>query len=464
MKNRARDYLVLVMALLSAFLVQAGGDDQRAVPKRSVAGARLPTKSAESEANLGAIKQWMRRTREQPEDVRAWVKLGDALMQRSRERPGENSYEQAAVAYRQALRLQPKELGAMVGMAWVSNSRHEFAEGCRWAKEVLEANPHVAEARALLGDAAVEYGDYNQAFEHYQAALDVRPNLSSYSRSAHLLWLTGDARRAKALMHKAIAAGSPHAENTAWCRAELALMSFGTGALTIAEHQAELALREVPDNPHVLAVMGRIKTAKEDYDAAIDLYRRALDVAPNHDALVALADLYAFTGRREKARETYQRVVDLHQSSKMHFHPGVPHRHSVGHGIAQLARFYADRDRNLDEALELAKQAFQIYTNIFAADTLALCYYKKGAYEQARQVMTRALRWNTPEASLLFHAGMIDAKLGERDSARKYLYQALNLNPHFHPRDAALAAEALKSLAVASQTPRRTVAVQDEPL
>lgn len=52
----------------------------------------------------------------------------------------------------------------------------------------------------------------------------------------------------------------------------------------------------------------------------------------------------------------------------------------------------------------------------------------------------------TPDAAILFHAGMIEAQLGQWATAQQYLYQALSLNPYFHPRDAVLAAETLKQL------------------
>jgi tetratricopeptide (TPR) repeat protein len=247
-------------------------------------------------------------------------------------------------------------------------------------------------------------------------------------------------------MRKAITFGGPHAENTAWCRAELALMSFHTGALLPAEREAEQALEKTPRNLHVLAVMGRIKTAKKEYAAAIDFYRRAIDIAPNHDALVALGDLYALTGRPEDAEVQYKRVIELHTSVAAHSHGDGTHSHPHSHGNAQLARFYADHDRNLTEALEEAEAAYRTYKNIFTMDTLAWCYYKNGRYENARKVIDKVLKFRTPDAAIFFHAGMIYEKIGNRPTAQKYLYQALSLNANFHPIYAAVAADVLKQL------------------
>jgi tetratricopeptide (TPR) repeat protein len=306
--------------------------------------------------------------------------------------------------------------------------------------------------------------------DHYQQALDLRPDLSSYSRAAHLLWMTGDVVKARWLMQKAIEAGGPHPENTAWCRAQLALMSFHSGSLISAERELELALREAPRNPHVLAAAGRLKAAGKNYEAAIDHYRESADRAPTHDALAALVDLYKLTGRLDQAQAQFDRVVAFHQThnsehAKPHEHgnPGDDASsessikehdvHEHPHGNSQLARFYADQDRHLEVALREAKAAWDAYPNVMAADTLAWCLYKNGKFDEAARMIRRALKHGTPDAAIHFHAGMIYFKLGNRPSAQQHLYQALSLNPQFHPTQVQLAADTIAQLS--SQT-RRT--------
>lgn len=424
-------------------------DQPPQIGEKSVDPSTRPqgTKDGRSLRGLAALKK----SGQKPEaEAAIWVGRGDALMQQSRESLDGRLYAQAESAYLQALALDRENEEAMVGLAWVYNSEHSFDAGKEWAGKALARNPRLAHAYALLGDAAVELGDYDDALEHYQKALDIRPDLSSYSRAAHLLWLTGDTRKARWLMNKAIAAGGTHAGDIAWCRAELALLSFQDGALLPAERQAEIALQEAPTNHHVLAVMGRIKMAKKEYATAIKLYQRSIDLTPNHDSLVALGDLYALTDRPEQAEEQYKRVVALQNSATNHSHGGGVH----SHGDAQLARFYADHDRNLKEALRQAELAYATYKNVFVADTLAWCYYQNGEYEKARRAIRKALQHNTPDASLLYHAGMIYSKTGESGAAQKYLYQALSLNPNFHPRHPTTAAETLKALAALRSVPK----------
>jgi tetratricopeptide (TPR) repeat protein len=238
-------------------------------------------------------------TRTRPSDA-AWSQLGDVFMQKARETFDLSYYARAEAAYRKAIDLNATQVDALAGMAWVESARHEFEQSIDWANRALAVQPDRAYAHGLLGDAAVEMGDYDKAFEHYQKMLDIRPDVSSYSRAAHLLFLTGDVKKAIWLMMKAIAAGAPYAENTAWCRAQLALMQFAEGGYLSASQVLADALAKAPGNYHVLAALGKVRAALKDYPAAIDYYKRAEAVVPQHEVVVALGDIYAFP--RETAR------------------------------------------------------------------------------------------------------------------------------------------------------------------
>jgi tetratricopeptide (TPR) repeat protein len=382
------------------------------------------------------VATWAERAGRDRDSTLVWTNLADALMQKARESMDTAYYGRAEAAFARALALNAKNVSAMAGLAWVHGARHEFEESIEWAREALDLDPNHHDAHGLLGDAAVELGDYDAAYKHYQKMLDIRPDLSSYSRGAHLLFLTGDTRKALWLMDKAINAGAPHGENTAWCRAQLAAMLWHTGALLPAEQTVEIGLARAPSNYHLLVMMGRIKTARGDHEAAIDAYRKAMAAVPQHEVVVALGDLYLLMGRRDDAERQFSLVETIHASNVAN---GV-------HGSLELARFYADHDRHLTEAVTIAEREHKTRPNVVAADTLAWAYYKTGRYEDARRLIGQALARGTPNAGFLFHAGMIHEKLGHRGDAKQYLYRALSLNPHFHPLDRQVAADTLARL------------------
>ncbi len=425
-----------------------------AVSRRSRADSKIPVMSAASVTTPSAdplkdipepksnsftdkaIVKGIAEARKKPDVAKNWVFLGDALMQKVRETADIRYYEYAENSYNKALALNASNSDAMTGLAWVHGGRHEFDQSIEWANKAIALDPKNNLAFGIIGDAEVERGEYEAAFDHYQKMLDIRPDISSYSRGAYLLYVTGNTRRAQWLMLKAIKVGAPYAENTAWCRSRLALMYFNTGNQLAAEQILREGLKAAPQNVHLLNMLGRVKIARKDYSAAIACYKKIIAAAPEHNALVALGDLYAATGNKAEADKQYAAMEALHSQLNQ---CGKAHDHM------QMAQYYADHDLNPVQAVRLAEE-HKNSKNVFEADTLAWCYYKAGDLPKAEEAIKRALKWNTPDARLRYHAGMIFLKSGNRADAQRWLAQALSLNPHFALNDPDIAAKELGKL------------------
>jgi tetratricopeptide (TPR) repeat protein len=383
--------------------------------------ALLPAQSARITSD-DEIHKASEVARSHPTDA-AWSRLGDAFMQKARETMDLSYYGRAEAAYRNSLALNPSYANALVGVAWVLSGRHEFEQSIEWANKALKVEPNRADAYGLLGDAATEMGVYDSAFEHYQKMLDLKPDIASYSRAAHLLFITGGFKKATLLMSKAIGSGGAYPENRAWCIAQMALLDFAQGAYVPAEQMLTEGLKESPNNYHLLAAMGRLKAALKDFPAAIEYYKSAQAIVPQHEVVVALGDLYTLEGRTDDANRQYALVDVVRQLNKAN---GVI-------GDLQMAQFLADHDRDLAEALQIAETEYKTRPTVYGADTLAWCYYKNGRIPEARKYSSKALSQNTPDAMLSYHRGLILAKAGDIGEARKALYQALSQNPYFDP-------------------------------
>jgi len=394
----------------------------------------LPAQSARP-ASDDVIEKASAIARSRPTSA-AWSRLGDAYMQKARETMDLSYYGRAEASYREALTLNPNYANALVGVAWVLSGRHEFEQSIEWAAKALKIEPNRADAYGLLGDAATEMGDYDSAFEHYQKMLDLKPDIASYSRAAHLLFVTGGFRKATLLMSKAIGSGGAYPENRAWCIAQLALLDFAQGAYVPAEQLLSQALKETPSNYHLLAAMGKVKAAQKDFPAAVEYYKGAQAIVPQHEVVVALGDLYTLAGRTEDANRQYALVDVLRKLNKAN---GVT-------GDLQMAQFLADHDRDLEGALRLAEAEYKTRPTVYGADTLAWCYYKNGRIPEARKYSSKALSQNTPEALFFYHRGLILAKGGDIGEARRTLYQALSQNPYFDPLGAVVAMKMVQEL------------------
>ena len=127
-----------------------------------------------------------------------------------------------------------------------------------------------------------------------------------------------------------------------------------------------------------------------------------------------------------------------------------------------MAKFDADHDRNLVEALRLAEQR-KLTRNVLEADVLAWVYFKNGDLPHARDAIKRALIHDTPDAEMHYHAGMIAAASGDRGGAQKELGKALSLNPEFSLLQAPIAHRMLDQVAGRSAAKAVTTQLATSP-
>ena len=72
-----------------------------------------------------------------------------------------------------------------------------------------------------------------------------------------------------------------------------------------------------------------------------------------------------------------------------------------------LARFLAEHDRKIPEAVTIAEKAATERRDIFTEDALAWAYFKAGRVAAAREAIAQALRTGTKDADILAHAKAI---------------------------------------------------------
>jgi tetratricopeptide (TPR) repeat protein len=280
-------------------------------------------------------------------------------------------------------------------------------------------------------------GDYERAIEAAERMAALRPGLPAYTRVAFLRSLLGDRAGALEMLRLAAAAGSRRdPESLAWTLVHLGHEHFGGGDLAAAARAYAAALDVVPDYYMALAGLGRVRAAEGRLDEAIHLYRRATARVPAPDLVGALGDVLAAAGQAEEAERQFALVEYMGR---------VAQAAGTTYG-RQLALFYADHDRHLDEAVRLARQEAAGRGDIYTDDALGWALYKNGRLAEAKRAALRALRLGTEDALLHYHAGMIAAALEHPRQARRHLRRALDLNPHFDLRQTPLARAALAAL------------------
>ena len=113
--------------------------------------------------------------------------------------------------------------------------------------------------------------------------------------------------------------------------------------------------------------------------------------------------------------------------------------------MLERARFESEHG-DAAAAVTLARAAYASRPSIHSADALAWALYRAGNVDGAARFMREALRLNTQDATLHFHAGMIAAARGDTAAAATHLQTALRLNPHFSRAQAEAARAQLAAL------------------
>jgi tetratricopeptide (TPR) repeat protein len=334
--------------------------------------------------------------------------------------------------------VNPEYVEAEASLSAVLLSLHEFGKALAIARPIAD-NPRGLQALATLGDANLALGQYGRARAAYNRLLAFAATPGAYSRLAVLADLDGDTDQALTLMGRAATLAEEsgdYGESLAWYSYQLGELSFRAGRVGAAERHYRAALHIFGDYPLALAGLAKARAAEGDEEGAIDLYRRATEIVPQPDFLAALGDVYATTGRMNKAREQYETVEFIAKLAKINRQ--VYNR--------QLANFYSDHDLHLGEARRLALAELRVRKDVYGYDAAAWASYKNGMHDQAQRLIVRALSRGTRDPKLYYHAGMIARAQGRTAEARRLLSDALRMNPHFDPLQAPFARAVLDEL------------------
>jgi tetratricopeptide (TPR) repeat protein len=395
--------------------------------------------AAQASSTDHTIQLNQRQIQRSPQNAAAYLRLGDAYVQKARQ-TGDMSYcTLAEQALRRSLELAPQNAGAARHLAYVFSTRHEFKDAAVQAQKAIELDPTDSHAYGVLGDALIELGQYDEASHAFRRMMQLDESLYSLARLSGLKALQGNPEGAIATLGRAIEAGRltrQPPESLAWAQWQLGVEHFAIGHLQAAETQFSEALKTYPKYYRALAGLAQVRASQQRYEDAADLYRQALGVIPLPEYAAGLGDVYTKLGRTDEARKQYALVEYIGRLNAVN---RVMYNR-------EMATFYADHEMKLDEAVDLARSELEVRQDIYGFDALAWTLFKAGKPAEALAPMTEALQLGTRDAKLFFHAGMIHRALGHDGSAREFLRRALSTNPHFHLLHAAVAQQALKEI------------------
>src|SRR5439155_13818033 len=296
MRRVAKAFGVCSLALVMFVLGGIGllpGLHREPSPAPHVAGPALVSKPLIEAGPLSeVIVNLQERLRTVPTDWRSYADLGLAYVQQARVTADPSYYPKAEAVLSRSLALSgARNFDAMTGMAALAAARHDFSGALAWGERAKAVNTYSANVHAVIGDALVELGRYQQAFAEFGRMIDLRPDLSTYARVSYAWELQGNLPNAERAMRLALESAGTSSDS-AWASYQLGELEWNQGNVARAEGYYRRALAADPTYLPPHAGLGKVAQARGHTSGAIRQYSRLVVRYPLPEYVIALGDLY----------------------------------------------------------------------------------------------------------------------------------------------------------------------------
>lgn len=256
----------------------------------------------------------------------------------------------------------------------------------RLFRRLVDMHPHEADIRNLYRDYLATIGDYRGAAEQASYSLDINPDDERQWLSLSQLWLrVGDFDRSL--------------------------------------DAARRGLHYFPGNALLPLLAATSLSQTGDYRRALEMLDTARincgdnDPETLSDILTTTGDVYYAMELNDTAFASYEEALKINPLNMT--------------ALNNAAYYLACENRDLDRALEMIQIVVgERPDESTSLDTYAWVLFRRGEFEEAREVIDHAIEQDdSPSAELFEHAGDIYFMAGDHDNALKFWKEALKLDP-----------------------------------
>jgi tetratricopeptide (TPR) repeat protein len=181
----------------------------------------------------------------------------------------------------------------------------------------------------------------------------------------------------------------------------------------------DTVLRLTPDNVYAHNNLGAAYFLSGRFDEAIRSYRRSIEITPNSDSFSNLGTALYYKGSFDEAAQMFRRATEIAPDDyRLWANLAEATAHGGEAGPEALAHY--------EHAMKLARDRLAINpSDAEAYGYVARCAAALGDTHLARQAINRAMELAKDRGGVLLTAALVFNKLGEADSALRYLEQAI---------------------------------------
>ncbi len=306
---------------------------------------------------------------------------------------GEHPYYYPAIEniLNRVLAIDKNSYEATVLLASVKMSQHKFKDALAVAEKAKTLNPADAYVYAMLTDANVELGNYEEAVACSDKMQSLKPSLESYSRASYLREIYGNYKGAIQAMKMAVEAGLPGSEPQCWSMKTLGDLYLNSGDVNSAEAEFKTILNIRPSYAFAKAGLAKVEQKKGNYNAALMLLDSAAAILPEFSFHEQMADIYALQKNDARATEKYAEVEKMLKEDE-----------ASGHVVnLELAKLYLKMDR-VEDAKKYAMMEYAVRPkNIDVNNELAWISFKEKNLIASRSYIKVAKRTGSKDPELM---------------------------------------------------------------
>ena len=318
------------------------------------------------------------------------------------------------------LKIRPQNFQARLILGNAYMYRNNLAQATDIFNSLIESAPENPVGYYRLGLLQRAAGQYDAAMVNFEKALSINPQLIDVF--THVIRVHADQKDYSSALKRCDRQLQRYADSPARAAVVYSLkgdvyLAQGLKAAAIESFQA--AIKENPDFLGPYYVLAEIYLGEHQEEKAIARYKDLLEVNPNQaQPHMLLGIIYEKQKQYDKSEAHYRSALEINPE--------------FAAAANNLAFYLADQNKEIDEALRLARMAKEKLPNSpYVMDTLGWVYYKKGLYGSAIGEFSDCLAQIPENPAVIYHLGMAYYKNGDKRKARVELEKALSLDENF---------------------------------
>lgn len=337
----------------------------------------------------------------------------------------EENLDRALELFREALTHDPGYVLALAGIGEAHRRKYDLnqdpAELERARQAVLAAldsDEEVAQVHVTMGLIEMAHGEYEAAAGQFQRALDLEPfsvdALLGLGQAYRRLGQPSEAEE-RYLRAQRVRAGDWRLHNG------LGVLYQTLGRFEEAAAEFERVVELQPDNARGWSNLAAMYYYQGRMEEAADGFERAISIDPNPDYLSNLATVYFLY------LQDYERAAELYEEILAEDPGNYEVWRNLGSAYSYIPGAEARARAAYRSALERAGAIYQLNPRDSGVLlTMAVSHAHLGQPDRARPLVRRALDLEPENVHVLFEAGNIYERLGERDEAIRLIEEAVD--------------------------------------